>query len=87
MFNGLMLWQDWVFSIGQWVFGLSLIPLVRAKEKPPLLTSVPSAFFLTLFVFAQYSLNLYMAAISTLVVAAMWWFIAYQKYLRKKKKN
>jgi len=75
-----MLWQDWVFSIGTWVFAIALVPTIRGKEKPPLWTSIPTAFFLTLFALTYFSLTLWLSAFSSLLTATTWYTLAFQKY-------
>lgn len=80
-----MLWQDWVFSIGTWVFAIALIPTIKSKEKPPLSTSAPTAFFLALFAFTYFTLSLYLSAVSSLSTATAWFILALQKYRQIKK--
>jgi hypothetical protein len=80
-----MLWQDWVFSVGTWVFAIALVPTIRGKEKPPLWTSIPTAIFLTLFAFTYFSLTLWLSAFSSLLTATTWYILAIQKLGQTKK--
>jgi len=80
-----MLWQDWVFSVGTWVFAIALVPAIRAKEKPPLKTSIPTAFFLYLFAVTYFTLSLRLSAFSSFLTATAWSVLALQKYRQLKK--
>jgi hypothetical protein len=79
-----MLWQDWVFSVGTWVFAIALVPTIRGKEKPPLWTSFPTAIFLTLFALTYFSLTLWLSAFSSLLTATAWSILAIQKLQQTK---
>ena len=79
-----LVWQDLVLMVGQFVFFLSLIPIVRSKEKPPLLASIPTAIVLTVYIPTLWSLHLYISVISTILVTLGWWVIAIQKILQRK---
>lgn len=74
-----MKWQDYVLAAGSIWFALSLIPTIRSKtHKPELSTSVMTAFCLSVFVVVDLTLDLKLAAVASLVTAAMWWVLAWQ---------
>lgn len=80
-----MLWQDWVFSVGQWVFILALLPSVFGKDKPALSTSLMTGTVLAIFALTYITLSLLLAGISTSLSSAVWFVLAVQKYLADKK--
>lgn len=75
-----MLWQDIVLTVGQFVFSLSLIPTIRAKEKPALSTCVMSAVMLTIYIPTLLSLQMYVSSFATVLVATGWWILLYQSW-------
>ena len=79
-----MQWQDWVIGIGSWVFVISLIPTIRAKEKPQLITSITTGTILMIFAITQLTLKLWFASISTTAISICWLILAYQKYRQQK---
>jgi len=81
-----MLWQDYVLTTGSLVFVISLVPATFAKDKPPLLTSVPTFFFLYLFAGVYLTLTLWLSAITTFLTGTMWLILAIQKY-RQNRRN
>ncbi|MDO8487104.1 MAG: hypothetical protein Q7S45_02345 [Candidatus Curtissbacteria bacterium] len=75
-----MLWQDWVFSVGSWIFVAALIPTIRGKQKPEISTSLTTGTVLGIFAIAYLTLNLWLSTASTLVTSASWFILAYQKH-------
>lgn len=73
-------WQDYVISGGQWLFILALLPALRAKEKPPVFTSLLTAAIVSSFSYAFATLALVMSTFSSAIVAVMWYLLAYQKW-------
>ena len=65
-----MQWQDWVFSIGTWIFIIALIPTLRGKQKPELSTSLVTGGILAIFVATYLSLNLWLSALSNVLTSA-----------------
>jgi hypothetical protein len=53
--------------------------MIRAKEKPPFLTSIPTSAVLTIFVVCLATLSLYLAAFSTVCTAILWWILVFQR--------
>lgn len=78
-----MNWQDFVITAGSIVFGVALIPMIRGKDKPPLLTSVPTATFLTAFVGVYGSLGLWLSTVVGAFSALAWWVLVVQKVRTK----
>jgi len=74
-----LIWQDYVLMIGGMILWISIIPMVRAREKPPFLTSIPTSVILTIFVACLVTLNLYLAAFSTACTAIFWWILVFQR--------
>ena len=74
-----MTWQDIIFSIGQWVFIIALIPSVVSKDKPALSSSLMTGSVLAVFAFTYFTLSLWMSGASTILVAAIWFILAIQK--------
>lgn len=78
-----VMWQDYVITIGLVVFCLSLIPAIRAEHKPPLMTSMPTAFFQYVFLVTFASLELWLSAVGASVLAVLWTTLAVQKYRQR----
>ncbi len=74
-----MIWQDYVLMLGGMILWISIIPMIRAKEKPPFLTSIPTSVILTIFVVCLVTLHLYLAAFSTGGTAIFWWVLVFQR--------
>jgi len=80
-----MQWQDYVFTIGQFIFLVALIPTIKGKDKPALSTSVATTLILLVFVYTYFSLKLLLSATASLSIAIAWGTLAVQKYLQDKK--
>ncbi|MBI2327675.1 hypothetical protein HYU92_05155 [Candidatus Curtissbacteria bacterium] len=80
-----MQWQDWVFSIGNWIFIFALIPRIRRKDKPQLSTSVITGTVLAVFAVTFLTLELWISTFSTVLASGCWFILAYQKYRQNKK--
>lgn len=81
-----MLWQDWVFAIGSWLFIISFIPSFLKREYPAIATSVLTGVVLLAFSVTYFSLKLPLASISNLLTAGCWFAMAVLK-LREKKRT
>lgn len=75
-----MHWQDIVFSIGQWIFIVALIPSVLSKDKPALSSSLLTGTVLAVFAVTYLSLSLWFSGATTILVSGMWFTLAIQKY-------
>lgn len=80
-----MQWQDLVFSIGNWMFSVALIPTILGKEKPALSTSTVNSVVLFIFGFAFTTLSLWLSAASISLNGILWAILAFQKYRKDKK--
>lgn len=78
-----MTWQDWVISIGNWIFFISLIPSITSKDKPALSTSLLTGAVLMVFAFTFSTLGFWLAAASSGLTAIAWLTLAAQKYFKK----
>lgn len=74
-----MVWQDIIFTIGSFIFSIALIPTIRAKNKPPVITSLVTFAMLVAFVVCYLSLGFYVSAISGGLTAACWLILYIQK--------
>jgi hypothetical protein len=73
-------WQDALIAIGNFLMAAALIPSIRShNEKPPLLTSVSTAAFLTSFGVAFVTLGLWLAMAGVWSGAVAWWILAWQR--------
>lgn len=79
-----MLWQDMVITASQIFFLLALIPTIKSPdEKPPLTTAATTAFFMSTLVPTVFTLELYLSASVTALLAAGWWTIAWQVWRKR----
>jgi hypothetical protein len=75
-----MLWQDWVFTVGELVFSIALIPsLVSKYDKPDRWTCGITTMVLWVFVPAYWSLELDFATWSGVLAATLWTILWIQK--------
>ncbi len=79
-----MQWQDVVLSVGAVMFGVLLLPAIRAKDKPPILTSAGTSLVLFTWVVVFASLELWFSAAVQAVVAIEWGIIACQKIRQRR---
>lgn len=80
-----MHWQDLVFSVGGWIFVISLIPTIRGKQKPELSTSLITTVVLAVFSVTYLTLGLGLSALSMGVTTCGWGILAYQRFKQPKK--
>lgn len=74
-----MIWQDVVFMIGGFVFAPSLLFMIRAKDKPPVATSLPTAIVLTVYLLLYATMGFWLALASTALTAVAWWVLFIQR--------
>lgn len=72
---------DLIFAIGSIVFILALIPSVRGEAKPDLKTSLTTGSVLAVFAITYFTISFWFAGITTLITAAMWFALAFQKWV------
>lgn len=78
------MWQDYVLTGIQIVFCITLIPMLRAKEKPPLSSSLMTGVVLLVSAGTMATLHLWLAAVSQFVVGLQWLTLAYQRFQKNK---
>ncbi len=75
------MWQDWVISIGQWVFIFALIPTLRhPTNKPELITSILTGATIAIFAATFATLEFWSATLSSTLLSVTWFVIGYQRY-------
>jgi hypothetical protein len=73
-------WQELVFTVGGFVFFIALLPSIFSKNKPAFITSLVTASFLSLFVLAFATLDLWWSAGAQALGALAWWILAVQSW-------
>lgn len=73
-------WQELVFTAGGFVFFIALLPSIFSKSKPAFITSLMTASFLSLFVLAFATLDLWWSAGAQALGALAWWVLTIQSY-------
>ncbi|MGE5541261.1 MAG: hypothetical protein ACM3TU_03210 [Bacillota bacterium] len=81
------MWQDYLLTVVQVFFCLTLIPMLFAREKPPLASSIPTALSLFLSSVVFFSLHLWLAAVSQAIVGIQWATLAYQRVREVERKT
>jgi hypothetical protein len=71
--------QDYIYTAGSIIFILSLLPAVFSKEKPPRSTCALTGGVLYVYAVNGYTLDLYFTAITTLITAAVWTVLLFQR--------
>ena len=82
-----MPWQDWIFTIGQFIFVLALIPSIKGKDKPAFITSLITTIILYSFSATYITLGLWGSGLFAGFNATAWAILAIQKYLVKRKQK
>ncbi|MBI4093429.1 hypothetical protein HY417_00540 [Candidatus Kaiserbacteria bacterium] len=82
------MWQDWLITSVQWIFTISLLLIIRDKDKkPPFLPSIITSVGVYLISFAFATLGLWLSFLSALIMATEWAIIAYQRYRLDRKER
>lgn len=71
-----MIWQDWVFAVGQLIFVIALVPTVRDGPHPKPLTCWLTGITLVAFALCFATLALYWACGMTFIAASLWLWMA-----------
>jgi hypothetical protein len=79
-------WQDIAITIGTVVFIVALIPSILGKDKPAVPTSMMTGTVLVVFTIVYISLALWFAAVTTGITAILWYILAIQVILRRRRK-
>lgn len=74
-----MRWQDIVIAFGGFAFSLALIPSIRGKDKPPVVTSLLTGFFLYIFAICFATLKMWLSMSSEIVSGICWTILLIQK--------
>lgn len=82
-----MSWQDIVFTFGQFIFVIALIPTIKGKDKPAFISSLITTIILIVFGTTYISLKLWGSAFMSFTTGTAWGILTVQKYLIDKKKN
>jgi len=80
-----MHWQDWVFAIGGFFVLVSLIPTIRAEQKPALTTSLMTTVLVFIFASTMVTLHLVLAAVTNYGISLAWGVLAYQGYRQQQR--
>jgi hypothetical protein len=65
-------WQDITLSAGNIFFCITLIPMLRQPERPPLLTCIPTGLALIAGGFVFASLHLWLTALTQAIAGIQW---------------
>lgn len=74
-----MKWQDIVIAITQIGFIFSMLPSIRSKDKPALLTSVLNVILVSVIATCLLTLHLWLGTITAFMIAGTWAILAVQK--------
>jgi hypothetical protein len=77
-------WQELIFTLGGFAFFVALLPSIFSEHKPAFTTSLMTASFLTLFVVAFATLDLWWSAVAQSLGAAAWWVLTIQSWRIKR---
>ena len=72
-------WQDVTLSAGNIFFCVTLIPMLRQPERPPLLTCIPTGFALLAGGFVFASLHLWLTALTQTITGLQWLALAFKR--------
>jgi hypothetical protein len=65
-------WQDVTLSAGNIFFCITLIPMLRQPERPPLLTCIPTGLALVAGGFVFATLHLWLTALTQTIAGLQW---------------
>ncbi len=82
-----IMWQDTVIAICQGFFVLSLVPMVRGHEKPPLSTCLMSVTLVGIITFTLASLKLWFSVLTAAMIGLMWIILTAQKLQIRRNAN
>jgi hypothetical protein len=73
-------WQDFVIASAQLAFLLAMIPTLLGPDKPALLTSLSTAFIVSIVAVTQLTLSLWFTFLVATLHAMLWALLAIQKF-------
>jgi hypothetical protein len=71
-------WQDVMLSSGNIFFCFTLIPMLRQRDRPPLLTCIPSGLALLAGGFVFATLHLWLTALTQTITGLQWLALAFK---------
>lgn len=74
-----MRWQDIVIGIVQFCYIIALVPTIRGKHKPELMTSAMNVVLVMIVVVCLVTLHLWLSALSAFGVGLAWAVLAIQR--------
>jgi hypothetical protein len=72
-------WQDATLSAGNIFFCVTLIPMLRHPERPPLLTCIPTGLALLAGGFVFASLHLWLTALTQTITGLQWLALVFKR--------
>jgi hypothetical protein len=72
-------WQDLTLSAGNIFFCVTLIPMLRHPERPPLLTCIPTGLALLAGGFVFASLHLWLTALTQAITGLQWLALVFKR--------
>jgi hypothetical protein len=72
-------WQDMALSAGNIFFCVTLIPMLRHPERPPLLTCIPTGLALLAGGFVFASLHLWLTALTQTITGLQWLALVFKR--------
>jgi hypothetical protein len=72
-------WQDLTLSAGNIFFCITLIPMLRQPERPPLLTCIPTGLALVAGGFVFATLHLWLTALTQIISGLQWLALVFKK--------
>jgi hypothetical protein len=72
-------WQDMMLSAGNIFFCVTLIPMLRHPERPPLLTCIPTGLALLAGGFVFASLHLWLTALTQTITGLQWLALVFKR--------
>lgn len=80
-----MRWQDIVIGVVQFCYIIALVPTIRGKNKPELVTSAMNVVLVMIVTFCLLTLRLWLSALSAFGVGLTWGVLAVQRLTLSKK--
>src|ERR1700727_40851 len=72
-------WQDVTLSAGNIFFCITLIPMLRQPERPPLLTCIPTGLALVAGGFVFATLHLWLTALTQTITGLQWLALVFKR--------
>ncbi len=75
------MWQDWVLTLTQIIFMVSLVPtILHPTKKPAFITALVTAPTIFVVVYVYFSLELWWSMAAAFILATEWSILAYQRW-------